>query len=180
MKKALLTLALVLGMSSAVFASEDEKIAELEQRIAALEAAVFGLSDDVIGESELETALSEAKTCYSSAGYSLEYEKCELTRDIDNNDCVIIYFMFTNISGDPADLASSYIINVYQNDKEMEVASVEEEGAYAERYTKLKSGEDPLEVALAFAVNDKDDIVVRIQSVTDLIEEPVEFTESFK
>ena len=183
-KLKLALLAATLSMSMTAFgegADLIERIESLEQRVAALEAKGNETPDGVSEVPAQEVIdIADVETGISVDGCSLEYEKCEVVKDYQDNDCALVYFNFTNGSGETAAAGYKFSVTVYQHNKEVESAIVSGHQAASDIATKLRSGAAPLEVAFARKLEDLSDIIISISAIGHYDLDPVEFTVSLE
>ena len=166
------------------FADDDleARVAALEEKVAALEAQLSGSAPDGVSATpEQEVAdVGEVETGLISNNCSLEYTDFEVSKTYDDLDCVVLYFNFTNGSGETTTASREYNVTVFQNGKEQDFGIVSGNEPNHDWQTEIRSGSDPLRVAYVGEIQDMSDVIVRIQSGTDYSLEPVEFTLSLE
>ena len=156
----------------------EARVAALEEKVAALEAQLSGSAPEgVAAAPDQEVAdVDDVETGLVSNNCSLEYTDFEVTKTYDDLDCVVLYFDFTNGSGETTTASNEFTVTVFQNGKEQEHGIVSDNEPNHDWFTEIRSGSDPLKVACAAEVQDMTDVIVRIQSGTDYSIEPIEFT----
>lgn len=148
---------------------------DLEARIAALEERVAALEAQLGMSTETETSdLSEYS--FTDHGYTITYKRCEVGKDLWGNDCAILYFDFTNESGETGSAGDAFLLKAYQHDKEIDFTSVNG----SEWYTELRSGADTLEVAFPFEITDTSEIIVSVITTITYSKDRPEFTISLE
>ena len=157
----------------------EARVAALEEKVAALEAQLSGSAPEgvaAVPDQEVANA-GDVETGLVSNNCSLEYTDFEVTKTYDDDlDCVVLYFDFTNGSGETTTASNEFTVTVFQNGKEQEHGIVSDNEPNHDWFTEIRSGSDPLKVACAAEVQDMTDVIVRIQSGTDYSIEPIEFT----
>jgi len=164
-------------------ANEDleARIAALEERVSALEAQASVVPDGVSAVQDSEPAeLEDVETGMVAGGCSLSFKRAEVAKDNSGNDAVIMYFDFTNESGDNKSAGDAFYVKIFQHDREMSYASVYDNPAVDDKYTEFRSGADPVEVGFASEIADTSDIIINISSMEDWEAEDVEFTVSLE
>lgn len=181
MKKTLLTLALVVTMASPVFASDDDRITDLEKRVAALEAIIGTKPDGVSAAPDQEQIEPEAvETGIIEDGCSLSFKRAEVVQDYSGEDAVVLYFDFFNGSGKTRSAQMSFNITVFQHGRELDYAVVTGNEAGSEYSRDFRSGADATEVAVARKIQDMTDIIVSLEPFISFGQNTVEFTVSLE
>ena len=181
MKKTLLTLALVAAMASPAFASDDERIADLERRVAALEALVGTKPEGVSAVPDQEQIEPEAvETGIIDDGCSLSFKRAEVVQDYSGEDIVVLYFDFFNGSGKTTSAQMAFNITVFQHGREMDYAIAPDDEARGEYSRDFRSGADATEVAVARKIQDTTDIIVSLEPFISFGQNTVEFTVSLE
>lgn len=182
-----LVAALLLGsimMAMSVKADEAELLARieaLEARVSALEAKAGIAPEGTAATQEQETVQQEdVETGMVVNNCSLAFKRAELGKTYDNKDAVILYFDFTNGSGETTSAGYEFFVKVYQNNREQETATIMDNQAFNDRFVEFRSGADTVEVAFASLISDKSDIIVNISSMSDWDMEDVEFSVSLE
>lgn len=157
------------------FADDDleARVAALEDRVAALEAQLAGSAPEgVAAAPDQEVAdVGDVETGIVADGCSLEYAGFEVTKSYDDCDCVVIYFDFTNGSGETKNAMSTFHMDVFQHGKEQDFAIVSENEAMDDNDTDLRSGADPLRVAFGAKLEDMSDIIVSVHPMSRSVDE---------
>ncbi len=145
--------------------SLEERIAALEERVSVLEAKLNATPEDASAVHKQEEVDPETvETGMVEAGCSLSFKRFELSKDYSGEDIVILYFDFFNGSGNTKSADHAFEVKVFQNDREQPESFSFDSDAGTERYTELRSGADPVEVAYASTIQDMSDIIVNISN----------------
>ena len=158
-----------------------QRIEDLEARVAALEAQIGIVPEGVADAQEQEVVeQGDVETGMVANGCTLSFKRAEIGKAYDGKDAVILYFDFTNGSGDTTAAEYEFYIKVYQNDREQENTVLTGNQAFDDQYVELRSGADTVEVAYAAEITDTSDIIVNISSMSDWSVEDVEFSVSLE
>ena len=153
-----------------------KRIEDLEARVSALEAQSGTTPEGVSAAPEQEAGeLEPVETGMTAAGCTLEFKRWEFGKSDDGKDVVIMYFDFTNESGENKSAGNAFYVKIFQHDREMETAYLDDNQAYSDKYVEFRSGAAPVEVAFASEIGDTSDIIVNISSFIDWNAEDVEF-----
>ena len=144
--------------------SLEERIAALEERVSNLEAQLNTPEGASAVHKQEEIAPETVETGMVEAGCSLTFKRFELSKDYSGKDIVILYFDFFNDSGSTKSADHAFEVKVFQNDREQPESFSFDSDAGTERYTELRSGADPVEVAYASTIQDMSDIIVNISN----------------
>lgn len=160
----------------------EARVAALEDRVAALEAQLSGSAPEGVAAApdQEPVEVGTVGTGIVAGGCSLEYVDYEVTKSYDDHDCVVLYFDFTNGSGETTSANMAFYMEVFQNGKEQEFAVVSNNQAYDDRDTDLRSGAEPLRIAFASEIEDMSDIIVNLSSSLDWNAEDIEFSLSLQ
>lgn len=185
MKRGLsIVLAALFCMSMTVFGSESDleaRIAALEERVAALEAQIGAPPEGVTAAEAREPGeIGDVETGMIAGGCSLSFKRAEVAKDGSGNDVVIMYFDFTNESGENQSASSAFYVKIFQHDREMDSATISNNSAFDDKFTQFRSGAAPVEVAYVSQIADMSDIIVNISSFIDWNAKDVEFNLSLE
>lgn len=173
---------MIIAPSSAL-AEEDleARVTALEERVAALEAQIGAPPEGVSAVQEKEPeSLEDVETGMVVNGSSLSFKRVEVVKAEDGKDAVILYFDYQNESGKTSSAGNDFYVQIFQNGREMDSASVYDNQAIHDNYTEFRSGAGAFEIAVAREIQDMSDIIVNISSFTDWDVEDVEFTVSLE
>lgn len=102
----------------------------------------------------------------------ITYVKHERGKDYEGNDCVIIYYNYTNKKSDECSaIGNSAYISLYQNGVQCDHATISslDNNAAAENYYKSVLPGTTIEVAEAFKINGTENIEVTIKDLFDFL-----------
>lgn len=166
-----LTLAGLMACAPSTAFADD---ADLEARVAALEEKVAAL------EAQLTGSVADPEA--PAADYRIEYDGCtlEFTDHQIMDDCVMLYFNFSNGSDEIRHSTNSFDVYAFQHGIELDGVGLSDD-AYYNQGKDLQPGAGPLRVGYAFKIEDQSDVDVRVLGFSDLLQEhPVEFTLSLE
>ena len=169
MKKKLLSALLCASfifVSAPVYADEiTDKIADIESRISQLENEVDELKTQLIGEpsEQANTSESQSEFSFTSEGHTFTYLKNEVGPNHEGKDRVIIYFDYTNNTGETYCPGFALSINAFQNGISLDSAGWLGSGITEEEnfYKEIKDG-TTLQVAIGFTLQDYSQINLEI------------------
>ena len=146
---------------------------DLEARVAALEERVAALEAQLSGSASQEEEAETSEYSLTAAGATLTYKRCEVGKDMWDNDAVILYFDFTNNSEETGAAGNFFILKAYQHDIEIDLTAFMPDGVTW--HTELRPGAAPAEVGFAFKISDTSDIILQMKSFKDHSIDPIEF-----
>ena len=184
MRKLICGIAVAFMIAAPAFAADEDLLARveaLEQRVAALETQIGTPPEGVSAvQDKAPEELENVETGMIADGCSLSFKRAEIGKDKDGNDAVIMYFDFTNESGENVSAGNAFYVKIFQHDREMDYASVRDNPAVDDKYTEFRSGAAPVEVAFASKIADTSDIIVNISSMRAWDVDDVEFALSLE
>lgn len=123
------------------------------------------LSDDnqSANESNVQFSPDDGTIDFTCDDFSLKYTSHELGTDYDGNQCLLVYFDFTNNSSDNTSALVTTGITAYQNGVECNSAFYSSEGnESALNYDKNIQPGTTINVALAFEISDLSDVTIDV------------------
>lgn len=149
--------------------------------MAALEARLSGSTPEGTSAAPEQEVIEPAgvETGIISNNCSLEYTGTEVTKTYDDHDCVVLYFNFTNGSGETSSAGDEFKVKVFQNGKEQDtgvISSADGNQPAQEWHTEMRSGSAPLPVGYVAEIGDLSDIIVSLSSRSDYNMDPIEFS----
>lgn len=180
MKKLALLLTASLAFVAPVFGADadlEARIAALEERVAALEAQIGGGT-----VAETEQTVSEGELTAEGNGFTLTFTGCETTKDYEGMDCVLLYFDFTNISGDTRSAVEAFNVKIFQHGIEQQGYPMlnDDPQELTSRGADIKPGAETIKVAWLEPITDMSEIDVEVIPMPNSNNEPLEFTVSLE
>lgn len=160
MKKQILSCILAASMiltPVSVFADEtDDRIAEIESQIAELQAELKELKKDKLPE-----------FTYEADGYKFEYTGNALSENSSGEECVAVYFTFTNNSKDSVSPEYSLPIMVFQNGISIDQYSGwDSEDKAVKTASKEVRPDTTVDIGLLYKIEDYSDVTMEFSSFT--------------
>ena len=165
MKKKILCLMLC-GMMAvspiSVYADEkDDRIAELEAQVAELESELSEMKEKY-EKNEKENEAGDF--AYTQDGYTYKYLKNEIIEDNTNGKRVVIYFEYTNESGQTTSPANALNIRAFQNGIELNWMMPDFNNSIPEAdvaFKDIQSG-TTTDIAMIYTISDESDVSIEI------------------
>lgn len=167
MKNKILFLSAFLLLSSTCTVSADDisdRISDIESRIAVLEQEVADLKAEYLNSTEsVENSIEETAFSFTSEGHTFTYIKNEVCPDHEGNDRVLIYFDYSNNTGETSDPSYSLNVTAFQNGIELDYAGWLGSGIAEEEYfyKSVQNGAS-LPIAIGFSLMDDSDVSIEI------------------
>lgn len=175
MKRIATAFAIAAMMASPVLASEtdlEQRIADLEKRVEVLEQmAGITATEEFFSGFEVDAEVSEDS--YTADGFTYTYVNTE-AKNIGGSDYAIVYFNFTNNSGNASSALNALGVIAFQNgvSTNMYVLTDDSIPELQALTSQIQDG-ITLPVAYAFAITDKSDITIEIHPRMTTNETPV-------
>ena len=177
--------AVLTAVPIAAFADDadlEARIAALEERVTALEAQLSGSGASNPTSEADETEVPDERVLEIN-GARLAYDDLEVTKDFEGDDCLVLYFNFSNDSDLSLSFVTTYFIKVFQNGIEQDFSSGPEgmsELTFDNAYREIRAGAGPLRVAYCSKITDTSNVIVNITGYVNSEECSTEFTLSLE
>jgi len=177
--KKIIALIAILALTPMTANAEDleARVQALEERVAALEAQLGIL------EEESEATIDEDETALDVDGAKVLFKRIWVTEDTNGNNCIVLYFDFSNDTDESLSYTATYSVKAFQNGTQLD-SSVGPDGIggllYDNAYKEIRKGADPIHVVECFKISDMSDVTVSIKGHIDGGEGSTEFTLSLE
>lgn len=119
-------------------------------------------TDDTSQEGSQSAETSESALSLKTDLMVVTYQTHKVTKDINGNPCLLVYYDYTNNSGESASPMVGVILRAYQKDTACEVAIPAEDDSALENYMKEVAPGATMRVCQAFALSDTSDVTLEL------------------